>query len=327
MYLQDVTFQLEHLAPMSLIGNGEFSKVFVVLDVQDPLVQKSYALRQIDKQKVVELRKQHEVMNLHSFCMKWHHPFVCHYIRTLQDEDNVYFLMELLDGGDLFSTMREMVTISKACAQFFSACIALGLEYLHSCGVMYRDLKPENIRFDSFGYAKLVDFGCCKAASHTSTLVGTPEYTAPEVILGRGYTCSVDWWSLGVVMYELICGPLPFASNTEDQMEVFSEILEAPLTFPKDVLDKHAISIMSGLLEKEPARRLCAMRGAIEFKEHHYFGSFDWCSLLRRTMTPPSTPDLEKVKSSWKLQSGGCLGKKGSPPVSFSSEMMWAAAF
>jgi cGMP-dependent protein kinase len=121
---------------------------------------------------------------------------------------------------------------------------------------MYRDLKPENVLLDFKGNTKLVNFKCCAKAARSCTLVGTPEYLAPEVILGKGYTCTIDWWSLGVMVFEFICGPLPFGSDTEDQLQLFKEILEAPLHFPNYVVNQTAISVLSALLERQPELRL-----------------------------------------------------------------------
>merc|ERR1719436_2297113 len=141
-------------------------------------------------------------------------------------------------------------------AQFYAGSIVLALEYLHGRSIMYRDLKPEN---------ELVDFGCYKKALRTSTLVGTPEYLAPEVILGKGYTGAVDWWALGVMLHEFVVGPLPFGRDTDDQLELFREILEAPLQFPNYVSDETAIAVISGLLERGPELRVGAnARGAKE---------------------------------------------------------------
>ena len=140
--------------------------------------------------------------------------------------------------------------------QFYTASIVLALEYLHERGIMYRDLKPENVLLDFKGNTKLVNFKCCAKAARSYTLVGTPEYLAPEVILGKGYTCTIDWWSLGVMVFEFICGPLPFGSDTEDQLQLFKEILEAPLHFPNYVVNQTAISVLSALLERQPELRL-----------------------------------------------------------------------
>merc|ERR1711977_585721 len=150
------------------------------------------------------------------------------------------------------------------------------------------------------------DFGCCKKALRSYTLVGTPEYLAPEVILGKGYTCTVDWWSLGVMAFEFICGPLPFGSDTEDQLELFREILEAPLSFPDYVSDQSAISLVSSLLERTPELRMgSSTLRAKEMKDHNFFVGFDWDAVAGSYMTPPWKPDLTSLASSWDTEEAG----------------------
>jgi cGMP-dependent protein kinase len=234
------------------------------------------------------------------------------FIKTFQDKENVYFLTEFLGGGDLFFAIREIANLSKDQAQFYSASICLALGYLHGRGIIYRDLKPENVLLQFDGNAKLVDFGLCKKAIRTNTLVGTPEYLAPEVILAKGYTSAVDWWALGVMMHEFIVGPLPFGRDTEDQLELFREILEAPLEFPVSITDESAMSIVSDLLERSPEIRLGAsFKDAKEIEEHPYFAGFDWNSVASRSMKPPWTPDTEALKINWEPQNGELLAAPG----------------
>merc|ERR1719169_134078 len=124
-----------------------------------------------------------------------YHPCIMQFIKTFQDSQNVYFLTEFLGGGDLFYAIREIGELSKRQVQFFAASITLALEHLHGHNVIYRDLKPENVMLASDGHCKLTDFGCCKRGLRSNTIVGTPEYLAPEAILGKGYSCAIDWWA------------------------------------------------------------------------------------------------------------------------------------
>merc|ERR1712232_349610 len=123
---------------------------------------------------------------------------------------SVYLLMETLGGGDLFTAIREIGKLSEEQMLFFTASIVLALEYIGGRGVIYRDLKPENIMLNDAGFVKIIDFGCCSRAKRTYTFIGTVEYIAPEMILGKGYGIAIDWWALGVLAYEMVCGPLPF---------------------------------------------------------------------------------------------------------------------
>jgi cGMP-dependent protein kinase len=252
------------------------------------------------------------------------------FIKTFQDSKNVYFLTEFLGGGDLFFAIREIGDLGKEQAQFYSGSIALALEYLHARGIMYRDLKPENVLLDLKGNAKLVDFGCCKKALRTNTLVGTPEYFAPELILQKGYTCAIDWWALGVMMHEFIVGPLPFGRDTEDQLDLFRQILQAPLEFPSYVSDETAVSVISGLLERTPELRMGASsRSAKELKEHPYFQGFDWDKLVGRTLKTPWVPNLSKLKAQWEKVGGDALASEddGKGGGEADKHADWAADF
>ncbi len=152
-----------------------------------------------------------------------------HLVKTFRDGAYLYFLTELITGGELYDAIREMDLLTRSQAQFYIASIAIAIEYLHERAIAYRDLKPENILLDSQGYIKLIDFGCARKLGDTGrtyTLIGTPHYMAPEVILGRGYNQTADIWSVGVCCYEFMCGPLPFGYDaTEDQLHTFKEIL------------------------------------------------------------------------------------------------------
>jgi len=251
------------------------------------------------------------------------------FIRTFQDSESVYILTEFLGGGELFYAIREIGRLTKEQAQFYGGSLVLALEYLHTRGIIYRDLKPENVLLDDRGNAKLVDFGCCKKALRTNTFVGTPEYMAPEVIALLGYTCSIDWWALGVIMHEFIVGPLPFGGDTEDQLELFREIREAPLRFPSFLTDVTAISVISGLLQRTPELRLGASTaGAQEIKEHPYFLGFDWDGLAGRYLQPPWKPNLKKLKSKWEHDDEASLPDLvAGKPCNVTGSMAWAAAF
>jgi cGMP-dependent protein kinase len=256
-----------------------------------------------------------------------YHPCIMQFIKTFQDNKNVYFLTEFLGGGDLFYAIREIGNLTKPQTQYYGGSITLALEYLHGRSIMYRDLKPENVLLDLKGNAKLVDFGCCKIALRTNTLVGTPEYFAPETILGKGYTLAIDWWALGVMMHEFIVGPLPFGRETEDQLELFREILEAPLQFPNYITDDTAISLVNGFLERTPELRLGASKqSAKEIKEHSYFAKFDWDGLAGRAIKVPWAPNLKKLQQSWEPCNGEAI-EEGESDSKTEAGMEWAIPF
>ncbi|CAD7971526.1 unnamed protein product [Amoebophrya sp. A120] len=260
--LQDSDIQLKDLEPLWIVGKGTFGVVKLCAHKNDKT--KQYALKCVNKQAAVRLKQQKSLLIEREINGQCFHPCIVQFIKTLQDRNTIYFLTEFLGGGDLFLGIRAIGMLSKKQCQFYSASILLALEYLHERKIIYRDLKPENVLLDFEGRAKLVDFGCCKQNTlRAYTVVGTPEYLAPEVLLGKGYSFMVDFWSLGIVMYEFICGPLPFGSSGEEessQMELFRQILETPVKFPHYVHDEDGVSILSALLEKIPDLRLGAGR-------------------------------------------------------------------
>merc|ERR1719487_385730 len=238
MHLQDLNIKIEDLVCKAVVGRGTFGTVRLVHHKQDD--SKMYALKGVKKIEVVKGNQQKSIVMEREVNKQCYHPCIMQFIKTFQDKDNVYFLTEFLGGGDLFYAIREIGFLTKLHTQFFSGSIALALEYLHARGIMYRDLKPENVLLDFNGAAKLVDFGCCKREVRTHTLVGTPDYMAPEVIKQQGYTCVCDWWSLGVMMYEFVVGPLPFGADATDQMSLFKAILKDRLEIPDYMVDEKA---------------------------------------------------------------------------------------
>eukprot|EP00929_Paragymnodinium_shiwhaense_P047486 TRINITY_DN24087_c0_g1_i1.p1 TRINITY_DN24087_c0_g1~~TRINITY_DN24087_c0_g1_i1.p1 ORF type:complete len:983 (+),score=300.11 TRINITY_DN24087_c0_g1_i1:102-3050(+) len=328
MNLQDLDITMQDLRLQAVVGRGSFGVVKLVFHKDDN--KRVYALKCVGKKQVLRQGQQKAMCIEREICAQCYHPCIMQFIKTFQDSKNVYFLTEFLGGGDLFYAIREIGHVSKEQSQYFGGSITLALEYLHARKILYRDLKPENVLLDFKGQAKLVDFGCCKIAVRTNTLVGTPEYFAPEAILGKGYTCAIDWWALGVVMHEFVVGPLPFGRDKDDQLELFREILEAPLHFPNYITDNTAISIINGLLERQPELRLGASaRGASELKEHIYFNGFDWNGLAGRYLQPPWHANLKKLQLNWDLKKGEKAeeGNGWDPNAKIEPGMEWAKNF
>ncbi|KAF4682900.1 hypothetical protein FOZ60_010009 [Perkinsus olseni] len=302
--LQDETVKKDDLEPVAVVGYGTFGRVTLVHNKKNP--NKEYALKAVSKNHVIVMQQQKSINVEREILLQLYHPCIVQFVKTFQDEKYVsylsgrYFLTEFLGGGDLFNAIREIGNLSEFQVRYYAASIVLAIEYLHEKGIMYRDLKPENLLLDFEGSVKLVDFGCCKQAARSYTLMGTPEYLAPEVILGRSYTDCVDWWSTGVCMYEFICGPLPFGSDTDDQLELFRQIIEAPLKFPSWLRDQNAKSIISGLMNKDPEQRLGGgPLGAKEIKRHPYFKNFDFDGLLSRTVKSEWKPNKDQIMEQW----------------------------
>lgn len=205
-------------------------------------------------------------------------------------------MLDFVNGGELFFHLRNDKKFPESRVRFYAAEIILGLEYLHNAGVLYRDLKLENLLLTSEGHIVLTDFGLSKQGllgsdAQTQTFCGTPEYMAPEMIAGRGYGKSVDWWSFGSLVYEMLTGLPPFYS--QDVQLMYRRIVEDRLVFPPYVSET-ARGLISLLLEKDPARRICDPE---LIKRHPFFDEINWNNLYRRRVKPPYVPDVVKKKS------------------------------
>jgi serine/threonine protein kinase len=215
---------------------------------------------------------------------------------AFQTTDKLYLIMEFVNGGELFYHLQLSGSFPPDRTRFYSAEIVLALEYLHKNGIIYRDLKPENVLIDSDGHIKITDFGLSKEGligqnARTNTFCGTPEYLAPEILLGAAYTISVDWWSLGTLMYEMLTGLPAFFDN--DVQKMYRYKMKAEIEMP-DGIEEHAQDLISKFLDKDPATRL---QNPEEIRSHPYFASINWEELLSRRVTPPYIPNVKSKDS------------------------------
>eukprot|EP00922_Rhytidocystis_sp_ex-Travisia-forbesii_P059854 GHVS01088754.1.p1 GENE.GHVS01088754.1~~GHVS01088754.1.p1 ORF type:complete len:286 (-),score=17.74 GHVS01088754.1:260-997(-) len=211
---------------------------------------------------------------------------------TFRDDRYLYIVMEYVVGGEFFTHLRKSKRFEGETAKFYAAHVALIFEYLHGKNIIYRDLKPENILLDIDGYLKMTDFGFAKIIEYrTYTLCGTPEYIAPEVLLNKGHGKPVDWWTLGILIFEMIVGYPPFYDD--DPMGIYQKILAGKIVFPR-FFDRNAKSLVKNLLTPDLSRRFGNLRnGPGDVKQHRWFTGFDWSRLLNRSLPVPFKPSVK----------------------------------
>uniref|UniRef100_A0A673GWL9 non-specific serine/threonine protein kinase n=1 Tax=Sinocyclocheilus rhinocerous TaxID=307959 RepID=A0A673GWL9_9TELE len=285
---------------LKLLGKGTFGKVILV---KEKATGKYYAMKILKKEVIVAkvvLHKLYQTLNVNiPLIVNVTTPNVTSVFQGLkysfQTHDRLCFVMEYANGGELFFHLSRDRVFSEERAQFYGAEIVSALDYLHSeKNVVYRDLKLENLMLDKDGHIKITDFGLCKEGitegATMKTFCGTPEYLAPEVLEDNDYGRAVDWWGLGVVMYEMMCGRLPFYN--QDHEKLFELILMDEICFPR-TLGPEAKSLLSGLLQKDPKQRLGGgPDDAKETMQHKFFAGIEWQDVYEKKLVPPFKPQV-----------------------------------
>lgn len=216
------------------------------------------------------------------------HPFIVELVDTFQNDLYLFMVLQFVSSGDLYYYIKKLKCFSEMHARFYVCEIASALGYLHAMNVMHRDLKPENILLENSGHIRFTDFGFAKKTTHeTKSFCGTPEYIAPEIILDFPYNKSVDWWSLGVLTYEMISGATPFKDDTANK--IYSNICNRRIVWPS-LIDGDAQDFIDKLLEMSPQRRLGASRDIKEIQAHEWFRGVDWKVVDSRGLKPPMIP-------------------------------------
>ena len=242
---------LKDVKLLDTLGTGSFGRVRLVQHNSD---NKYYALKILKKSEVIYLKQVEHVKTEKKLLETISHPFIVNLMGAFQDEKNLYLMMEYIIGGEFFSHLRKAGRFPNDTSKFYAAQIALTFEYLHSLMILYRDLKPENLLLDKQGHCKVTDFGFAKRVEYrTWTLCGTPEYLAPEIILSKGHGKAVDWWALGILMYEMLAGYPPFYD--EDPLGIYQKILEGKIKFPWH-FDRHSKDLIKKLLTADLTKRL-----------------------------------------------------------------------
>eukprot|EP00055_Hartaetosiga_balthica_P004416 m.11506 g.11506 ORF g.11506 m.11506 type:complete len:467 (+) comp3850_c0_seq1:78-1478(+) len=287
---KDVT--LDDFEMLKVLGKGTFGKVMLG---REKSTNELFAIKILKKEVILEKEEVGHTMTENAVLQSTNHPFLTTLKYSFQSPELLCFVMEYVNGGELFFHLSREKLFTESRARFYIAEISLAVGYLHEHNIIYRDLKLENLLLDKFGHIKITDFGLCKEeieyGTTTTTFCGTPEYLAPEILEDNDYGRAVDWWGVGVVLFEMMCGHLPFYNRNHEVL--FDMILREPVTLP-DHLSDDARSILSGLLEKDPSQRLGG--GPNDFqdvKAHRFFKPIDFTKLYNREIEPPFKPQIK----------------------------------
>lgn len=281
---------------LRVLGKGGYGKVFQVKKGTGADQGKIFAMKVLRKAKIVINQKDTAHTKAERNILESiKHPFIVDLIYAFQTGGKLYLILEYLPGGELFMHLEREGIFSEETACFYLAEITLALEHLHSCGIIYRDLKPENILLDKDGHVKLTDFGLCKEALEdgetTHTFCGTVEYMAPEVLLRSGHAKSVDWWSLGALMFDMLTGGPPFTAST--RKKTIDKILHCKLMLP-NYLSPESRDLIKKLLRRQAPQRLgSGAEDGLLIRRHQFFRSCNWNDLIAKRVKPPFKPTLK----------------------------------
>lgn len=272
-----------------VIGNGAFGVVFLAVHIE---TSETIALKLVEKRVTV---KRSQVVHLKNeikllFCCKC--PFLVRMKYFFKDNVYLYLGMPFISGGEMFFHLKKMKRFVEPLTKFYGAQVVFAFEYLHSNGIVHRDLKPENILIGPDGYLQLCDFGFCKKIDQTRTytLCGTPDYIAPEIILNKGHGFSVDWWSLGVLIYEMTAGYPPFYADSP--IKLYEKIVAGKFRFPSHFSKAIRDLLTNMIVVDRTARYGCLKRGTLDIKGNQWFAGFDWDGVFSKKAKPPYKPTV-----------------------------------
>jgi len=285
--LSDFTF-------MRTLGTGSFGRVHLVRSNHNG---RSYAVKVLAKDRVVKMKQVEHTNSEREMLERVRHPFLVNLWGTFRDCRNLYMVMDFVAGGELFSLLRKSQRFPDPVAKFFAAEVALALDYLHSLDIIYRDLKPENILLGADGHVKITDFGFAKHVPDiTWTLCGTPDYLAPEIVQSRGYNKSVDWYALGVLVFEMLAGYPPFFTEDSNPMRLYEKIIAGKVRYPS-YFAHEAKELLRSLLVGDLTKRYGNLaNGSRDIFGHAWFQEVDWERLYRKEIPAPYVP---KVEGDW----------------------------
>lgn len=289
-------FCLEDFQIIRTIGTGTFARVKLA---RHNSTQQILVLKVMKKQHLIQKRQVEHVNNERKILSRLDNPFVVKILGSFQDDRYIYMVQEYIPGGELYSHLKHNRYLCTYDAVFYAAEVASVFNYLHRRGLVYRDLKPENILITKDGHIKLVDFGFIKKLDEnerTYTVCGTPEYLSPEVITQSGHEFATDWWTLGILLYEMLTGRVPFYDK--NPYYIYHKIITKSLIFPSTI-DEPIKECISKLLHKDPAHRL----NFTKLTEQHLFSSINWSDVEELKLNPPYLPELKSDEDSSKFDS------------------------
>lgn len=309
--------KLKDIKTIRLLGQGTFGRVKLVIHRTSGDV---YTLKCMSKAQIVEQQQEENVVNERNLLFECASTFVLTLYATYQSVDELYLLMELIQGGELWQYIYEKKNVLQRTrlggfnddtARFYTACVTSALQYIHNKGIAYRDLKPENLLMDAQGFIKIIDFGFAKKIPYmkkgkqlmqTFTLCGTPEYIAPEILLSKGHDKAVDCWALGCLIYELYCGMTPFCDD--DQQRVFRAIVQSSSTISFATgFNADAQALIRGLLSPNPAKRLGNLKDGLSAVINcSWYADFDWEQLTSRSIKAPYQPPVKDSKDASNIE-------------------------
>ncbi|KAM7357028.1 protein kinase, cAMP-dependent, catalytic subunit 3 [Cochliomyia hominivorax] len=282
-------YSLDDYQIIKTVGTGTFGRVCLC---RDRVSERYCAMKLLAMADVIRLKQVEHVKNERNILREIRHPFVISLEWSTKDDCCLYMIFEYVCGGELFTYLRNAGRFSRSTSNFYAAEIVLALEYLHSLQIVYRDLKPENLLINRDGHLKITDFGFAKKLrDRTWTLCGTPEYLAPEIIQSKGHNRAVDWWALGILIYEMLVGYPPFYD--ENPFGIYEKILGGKIEWPRH-MDPIAKDLVKKLLTNDRTKRLGNMKnGADDVKRHRWFKDLNWNDVYNKKLKPPIIPEVQ----------------------------------
>ncbi|KAJ4851379.1 hypothetical protein Tsubulata_006698 [Turnera subulata] len=283
---------------LRMIGQGAFGKVFQVRKKRGPIEGDGegdgiYAMKVMRKDTIIKKNHVDYMKAERDILTKVVHPFIVQLRYSFQTKSKLYLILDFINGGHLFFHLYRQGIFSEDQARVYTAEIVCAVSHLHKCGIVHRDLKPENILMDADGHVMLTDFGLAKEideSSRSNSMCGTTEYMAPEILLSKGHNKDADWWSVGVLLYEMLSGQPPFTHPNRKKLQ--ERIIKEKIKLPP-FLSTEVHSLLKGLLQKEPSKRLgSGAGGGDEIKRHKWFKSINWKKLEARELQPKFKPDV-----------------------------------